>query len=341
MLTYNIQDAILCAMRVIIDVSPKLFDRLQSLVDNSDYRSVADFATVAFENQLLLESAPSTQPSASLAPNRSIGGAVAPNERDQISRALSPVASTSAALMSVEEHGWIWGIVNRVLPIKFAARQLHASNLILLTDAQSEIAKAATDFAKRILANTPGDRDRHDTLVTGFPNREPLYPAQERFANHYVGRVERSGQTRGALFELGLAGIETSAGTPRIGLTESGIEFAELPNPVIDSYEFGQSLSEDEVSFYIEKVARAVPREMDCFTTILSALTHAPKSVEELDTIAKRRLSTGFSLAAIQTQKAGGLGRLRDLGLIQRNKDGLTANFEITSRGQIALAGLA
>jgi len=328
-------------MKLVVDINPSLFERLQLAIDRNNYRSMGDFAILALENQLSLD-----------------GGAAAtsderPRNTPQITRPdsqnlnvddggdLKLFAPTSAATLSVGNDGWIWGIVNRVLPVKFAVRELHsATGPLPLALAQQRIAESATNFAQQIVANTSNERDRHSTLVTGFPVREPLYPAQQRFANHYVGRVERSGQTRGALFELGLAGIDYEDGQPRVGLTELGFNFAQLPNPTLDSARFDKALSPDEITYYVDNVVPTIPRELDCFVTLLGVLADGPKSVEDLDGVVTDHLSSRFSAAAVQTQKAGGLGRLRDLGLLDRKKDGLTAQFEITNDGLLALRRL-
>lgn len=329
-------------MKLVVDISAKLFERLQIAVDRSDYPSIGDFAILALENQLSLETSV-VAPSAELVADTSPMGQQDRHDFrvDEPRSAAKLLAPTSAASLNVADDGWLWGIVNRILPIKFALRELYAAHALSpLPLAQQQIAESATLFAQKILANTSTERDRHDTLVTGFPIREPLYPAQQRFSNHYVGRLERSGQTRGALFELGLAGIEYTEGQPSIGLTELGLNLARLPNPTLDSARFDAALSPDEVAYYVENVVPSIPRELDCFVTLLAALENGPKSVEDIDTIVADHLSTRFSPAAIQTQKAGGLGRLRDLGLINRQKDGLTAQFQITEDGQLALRRL-
>lgn len=325
-------------MKVVIELGPTLYDRVRTVVDRGQFRSLTEFAALAIENQLALEV------------DGFEGDALRQDSPGAIQR-LSPanvsksgpeperLAPTSAAALTVAEHGWLWGIVNRILPIKFATRYLQnatQAGLIPFEVAKRDAANEAEGFARQLVASASKDRDRHDRLVTGFPLREPIYPAKLRFGNHYFGRLERSGETRGALFELGLAGVTSRAGKSFVGLTSIGFDFAKLYNPVLDTANHQAQLSHEEVNCYVTRVVPSVRRELDCFLTLLGVLDEGAMGVDQLDAVVHAHLGKQYSKAALQTQKAGALGRLRDLGLIARTKEGVTARFTITPTGKKA-----
>lgn len=329
-------------MKLVVEIAPTLLDRVRAAVERGNFRSLTEFASLAMENQLALEldqTADDSNRDGSASPV--VQSTHAPIERAPYGEILGP---TIAASLSVNDHGWLWGIVNRVLPIKFAARYLQNATdggLVPLESAKREAANQAEQLARRIVASTSKDRDRHDRLVTGFPLREPIYPAKLRFANHYVGRLEHSKEPRGALFELGLASLGDRGGKWYVGLTPIGEEFARLRNPVLDSANHQTPLSPEEIACYVTKIVPGIPRELDCFLTLLTNIGSGPKSVDQLDRLVELHLPRKYSKAALQTQKAGALGRLRDLGLIERIKEGLTASFTITPAGKKAFEHLA
>ncbi len=249
------------AMRILIDVPSGLFDRVQRAVEAGGFASVGQFATLAIENQLSLEAPTGREEGPSLAAgdresmrSRSVF-AHQPSENTSFSDLGvlhgEPVATldlSAAASMRVADHGWLWGIVNRVFPIKIALRSLLRESAMGPTDleAAKNLASVRAEAAGRWIATRygvarpPGD----ESLLTGLPSREPLFRARERFGDHYFGRVDRKGRASGALFELGLAGV---AEKNRVGLTAGGLTFAKLPNPALDAGDLSTALSADEI----------------------------------------------------------------------------------------------
>src|SRR5438094_8768769 len=121
-------------MKVALEISSSLYERAQQAMVTHRYESLAQLASVAIENQLLLEAG--QKPS-----EGSDGNKTLPNEDRQESpnsnvtgfellslrvipegTPIPTLDTTDAARLDVSENGWLWGIVNRVLPIKIAAR---------------------------------------------------------------------------------------------------------------------------------------------------------------------------------------------------------------------------
>src|SRR5207253_10719967 len=103
---------------------------------------------------------------------------------------------------------------------------------------------------------------REERLATAFPVRNPADKSVARYADHFVGRLTSTGELRGGLFELGLAGVmRDGSGDPLIALTDVGWEFARLPNPVLEEAVKTRGLSRAEADAYVANAIHNVPRE--------------------------------------------------------------------------------
>lgn len=332
-------------MRVLLDLPDDLLRRLQQLVAEKGYGSIAQVAAVALENQLSIE--------LPLSPNSDtsrvdVQAALTDNTSSlplALGKVSSPVTLDPAeTVLASPDSGWLWGMVNRVLPIKVAARSLlldTTDGLARLEGARAYSASRAHKLAQWILAKygdtKPG---RDDTLLTGLPTREPLYKAKERFADFFFGRVDGAGKAWGALFELGLAGVVKNGEKYETALTSGGVQFARLSNPVLDEGNLERALSDEEIDWYVTNIAMQVARERACLETLLGALLDRDLSTDDLTVICQRSLPQGLSEASVQTMKTGALGRLDDLQLISRTRRGRTVSHSATSRGEAMLAVL-
>jgi hypothetical protein len=350
-------------MKVVIDISSSLYERAQQAIVAHKYASLGQLASVALENQLLLEGDEvqsewsngdrvRVEERREQSPDAIDAGIDRKKGFSELARVAIPqgmpiptLDATASAHREVLESGWLWGIVNRILPIKIAARSLLIggeikSGLLQQTAGlAAQRAEAAAKWLFQAYGETPPPRE--DSLLTGLPMREPLYRARQRFAGNYFGRLDKSGNAWGALFELGLAGTDSRGRTVFAALTREGVAFAALPNPVIDLGEtLGGALSATEIETYLDQVVMKVPREKDCFQVLLGALADRDRSVDDLSEVAVRHLPRSFSPAAVQTMKAGALGRLQDLRFVSRIKAGRSARFAITDAGQAALGKL-
>lgn len=344
-------------MKVVIDIPVGLLDRLRNAVEAGGFASLGQFATLALENQLSLE-APAhgsrtgavTSPAPPRVPPQVEHLPQATGAGFSALRVASPVSPSTfecsaAAHLSVEDQGWIWGIINRIFPIKVALRSLlidSAQGPAVLLSAKSRAGERAESVGKWIQQMYAGNGPpRDESLLTGLPTREPLYRARERFEDHFFGRVDKTGRPWGALFELGMAGVKTAEGHRLVALTTAGATLAVLPNPVLDEARLDRALSEEEIGAYLDMVAAKVPRERSCLLAILEGLLERDMTVAQMDGLARRVLPKRLSDAAAQTMKAGALGRMQDLELITRVKTGRSARFAITQTGESALNKLA
>jgi Arc/MetJ-type ribon-helix-helix transcriptional regulator len=322
-------------MLIVFRGEESVFARIEAVVAAGHYPSVGDFVKVAVENQLSLEAREDSAHHVEARPRVPVvvQGLGIPSTALKSSLLPTP----EEASRRPESDGWVWGLVNRILPIKVAARSLlndSVTKLPAFTKARATAADRASSFA-RGLNVSPALRQRQTVLV-GFPTRPPLAKARDRFANQYFGRIDGEGRLWGALFELGLANINPHS-AKSVGLTQAGYDFAVLNNPTIDEGRLDEPVSDAEADFYLTRVAAKVPRERHCFITLLGALAESDHSVEELNAVCRDALPKRLSAAAAQAMKAGALGRLIELRLISRRQDGREAWFSIEEDGRAAL----
>jgi hypothetical protein len=136
---------------------------------------------------------------------------------------------------------------------------------------------------------------------------------------------------------------------PLLLLTEPGLEFAKLPNPILDepmnlNGTSRPRFTEEEIQFLLDHIARHVPVEDSAFRTILSALTSGINSPELLDENLTSILPPGkkkVSEAFVTTQRSGAISRMSDLEMVLRRRDGIRVRYEATTRGLIYLNGQA
>ncbi len=335
-------------MKVVLDVPEQALKKVQELVRSGRFSSVGVFLGAAIENQLALEDGPSRAIRVDFPSD-------APRLREAISRGeargsvpLLPVITPSenrptasiprSATLSVDETGWIWGLLNRLLPLKVAARVAAAASNdapVSLSDLRKKASGAAVAIGRH-LAVLDGDlgNGREERLSTGFPVRNPD-KSVARFADHFVGRVATSGEVRGGLFDLGLAGSVVGASDQdRVTLTKSGWEFALLPNPVLDGGEAKRGLSKDEASVYVTNAIRSVPREQDCLRTVLATVCSAPTTGPRLDSVIRAHFGNRIGPAEATTLRAGAVGRFLDLGLLTQRRGPGGAVFEASTFGR-------
>jgi hypothetical protein len=71
--------------------------------------------------------------------------------------------------------------------------------------------------------------------------------------------MRKDGKLGGAMPFLRFANLnKEEKGKISIGLTESGLKFAQIENPVIDHNDFEKSFSQAEVDFYLNYISKNV-----------------------------------------------------------------------------------
>lgn len=331
-------------MRAIIELPEYLVREARKLIDEGRYSDLSSFIVASIENQLALEKS-DIKPGTVLMEGEARGwkGGVRPSPTADVSdvpRDYSGVRVVGYPEWEGRgEKNWLWGQINKVLPIKFAARLLanevsSTGERPLLEKFRNKAAVEARTFG--LALEEVDDREEHawgERLSTAFPTSNKVDRALTRFGSQFVGYVRADGQMSGALLELKFGNVMGRNKDVRIGLTQAGLKFAQLANPVLDERDYSRPLSEEEIDFYLDHITSRVPWEAGAFKVILRIISDGITGREEVNREISKRLAVGWSAAQVNTERAGTMARMFQLGLLDRNRDGIRVEYRATERG--------
>jgi len=242
---------------------------------------------------------------------------------------------------------WIFGQHNKLLPLKASVRALAALSSengggVSLSKAVKEIAIASESLGTYLRAlDEAFGLIREGSLSTAFPSpAADINKSRVRFTHQFVGASNKHGQLRGFPTDLKLVNYRNGK-DPMLLLTEAGLTFASLVNPILDlptdSANVYEKLSAEEKAFLIEHVRHNVPVEDFAMRTVLDAIASGARNPVDLDTALKdylpNRSDKPFSSAFLSTQRAGVISRMSDLGLVDRIRDGVRVTYQVSVRG--------
>jgi hypothetical protein len=224
----------------------------------------------------------------------------------------------------------IWGQVNRYLPMKVAMRWIaieanRTSAWPSLTSVLKSLPADASIFGDRVRRfDTEAGRVREEMLSVGVPQYSD---SADRFITQIVGRLTRSDKFHpGALFQYGLAALQDRT----IALTDAGVTFACLHNPVIDGERASESLSEQEREFMVGHIFAIVTSEARDFRSVLEAISKGHSSPDALIAASRGFLPESWTDLARRTHVYGVLARMGQLGLVGKNWEGRRVSYVAT-----------
>lgn len=263
--------------------------------------------------------------------------------------AYQPVNQPSDAWIMGQEvpiDRWVFGQYNRLLPAKANCRAL-AHHLIqekkgvYLEDIVQSITPEAAilgDYLKR--QDQRHEISRDDLLSTAFPTTEKnSEKSYLRYANQFIGSVNREGQVSGLLIALKLIN-RTGNKKVRIHLTEHGWRLATMPNPILDNLQESplRKFSEEEINFFINHISERVPTEDFAYRTIMASILEGANTPDSMDDYLQKRVAVKsekeLSASFLSTQRSGAVSRMTDLELVIRVRDGVKVTYEMTDLGK-------
>ncbi len=342
-------------MRIIADISPETFERTQRLIKAGRYASVAQAVVAALENQLLLEESSegegiskdagrrSAQATPQLASAGSTRESAAPPPWQDALRGTVVEVSTASVETDALGFGpyWLWG-VNRIAPVKFGLRVLaktlvrgHPASLESYLREASELASHCGRWLAQLDDMT--SRRRGERLSAGFPLAKlgSEEGSRNRYADLFLACVrKRNGRVDGALPALRFIALNADEDNgPTVAITEAGLRFAALQSPIIDSDSPEGSLSDEERDFYLEHARTSVPEEKDALLAVMRAIANEATTTQAVDRFLQRAHSA-WTDKAVASLRVTILGRLVELGLVQRARDGGSASYALTEWGR-------
>jgi len=335
-------------MKIVSNILPETVRKIQELIDKQAYKDFDEFVRISVENQLGLESSIPPEPTVSLMSNSIssdyqyvIDKLKLGNNNSLIVEMPEPkFEDLKYPNVIKEEDMWIWGQINKVFPIKFSIRYLFnllkdGKENIELEEFYRKVCNVGRDFGI-LLAKYDDENNgkRDERLSTGFPVGEEKSKTFARFCSQFVGYKRSDGVMAGALFVLKFANLRIEKNSYKIGLTRSGLQFAKIKNPILDENSKQKSLSDEEVSYYLNHITKKVPGEANTFFVILDIINKGIKEREGINNKLKEFIPNTWSYELINTQRAGAMSRLYQLGLITKNKYGIFVEYDISEKGK-------
>ena len=360
-------------MKVVIDIPPDLLGQVREIVSNEDYDSPQEFINVALMNQVEMEASDKgTDEIVSLdeAMNLETAGDqtgeedVTPPEKTVTQQNRGPlerrdydvITTVAAADRDQLADGPLWGQYNRLFPVKLTLRRLanylsedithredqsddpEAGHWAAATQFKNDVATVAREFGDRVgRVDERRSRTRMEKLATGLPVGDNAKKSKERYKRHFVGTNDQSGAVTGAPPRLLFANLPASP-SGKIGITEAGLRFANLWNPLLDEgVEADRSFSEAEIEFYLEHIREKVPDEHHAMQIASQAIVDG---INRPDSLTDRisGLNDEWSSTHADTVRSGLVSRMVELGLVSRERVGQRGiAYNLTASGEAYL----
>ncbi len=315
-------------MRYILELPPESAEKIRSLLGARKYKDLQSFVLTAIDNQLYIESQDLSIQSGSARPTVETEHRHDLPRMKEISRSWSSVVPAPMPDKTRIWSEYVWGQYNRIFPAKITLRVL--ANYL---DGQAEsidlndLREAAANIAREIglflhsREKTRGLK-RGDTWSVALPIEAD---SRFRFMNQFVGYVTKAGLIYGM---PGVLGWTNFLRADRISITEPGLRFASLENPILDAAQFQRTLSDDEREFYLSHVRSWLPKEYQMMKQASAYIRSGENTFASIkDRV--RALNREWSDAVLSTMVAGVLARMKELQLVSTRREGLRSFYEL------------
>ncbi len=245
---------------------------------------------------------------------------------------------------------WVLGQHNRLLPLKVNSRALiklfvEASKGLPIAPTAERLAFEAAIFGDYLAALDEKRKSaRDDALSTAFPNTaEDADKGRTRYANQFVVYQNGRGELSGLMVDLKLINVVTHKKERFIVPTNIAWEFARLANPVIDSADGAiEKFSPEERTLLLGHIVASVPVESFAYRAVLEAVQAGNNTPEKIDAALKAYVSEDrakkLSQSFLSSQRSGAVSRMADLGLVERQREGVRVSYIATEEGRSFLA---
>lgn len=341
-------------MKYLIDIPKYLMTKIRVILENGDYENINEFIITSLENQLMLEGGEKIQEDlfstvVKVQKNTSkqktyveqdLKKWISQNDTRNIKTLFMPDSKDLELPNTTHEDSWLWGQINRIFSVKLGTRIL--SNLMLekgdyiqLSNFQQKAAEIARGLGFQLdRIDNLMKRKRDEKVCVALPIGKNEEKAELRYINHFLASKRSDGILDGAMSRLKFVNIITiNDNGNRIGLTQEGLAFSNLKNPILDeNLNSEKTLSEEEANFYLGHIKKNVPEEFNPIRYILSSIKNGATSVSDIDKEIKK-IKRNWTDVVITTQRSGALGRMHELRLIDKVKNGIKTIYRISAKG--------
>ncbi|MEO6669178.1 MAG: hypothetical protein ABIN36_06860, partial [Ferruginibacter sp.] len=260
-------------MRFLIDITQKQTQGVQKQIEKGNYSSISQFVATAIENQLMLEENEvdelmPTKPGEEISSPQLIKETSAGENSEKYSLINIPSFNTTVnapafddlvfGSQGVPENDiWLWGQINKILPVKIGLRILHqllsTNQSIGLDEFLETVADEAALIGDKIRSyEKQNSKMRGEKISAALPDWNEK--SQNRYKFQFMVYPRKNGQLDGAMALMKFCNIYTERKKQMIGITEQGLKFSTIKNPVLDLNDLDRSLSEEESIFYLNHI---------------------------------------------------------------------------------------
>ncbi len=347
-------------MKYLIDISQHHAKKIQNLVSKGDYEGIAQFIAVAIENQLYLEESglpvfADDEKDIDISPVKENNNAQ--SEKTSVSLKLTAIQANPQVVpypkymqlvlgqkQGNEELFWPWGQINKILPIKIGVRilfrELGDGKKIPLDYFANLAVEEAVRIGEQLRSHEDQLRKLRDNRISAALPKVDDEKSQTRYKAQFLTYGRKDGLLDGAMALFRFANIDVESEKHMIGITKAGSDFAKIPNPVLDENNLDKSLNQKEVDFYLAHVKSHVRGEFAGIKWILTKINQGIRERESLNSELNKELAElwGASDAVINTQRAGLMARMFELGLLEKEKKGIYVTYHTSNFGKSFLA---
>lgn len=252
---------------------------------------------------------------------------------------------------------WLWGLVNSVLAIKYCCRALawlqdragatrlpfsanspgqkEGKSMPWRSEYFSEIAEQAVDLKAYLQYQDQLHATSRDSkYARSFPTDK--LTSLDRFIYHYICSVrQQDASVYAALPWLGFCVVYNADKYEdlELSLTDTGREFACLPNEVLDmrlSDRAPSICTKEERDYYLKTVREFCVPESNAITTIARLISSGHDSPTRLHS-ALQDERPDWNNNEVISYKGGTLARMMDLGLVNKESAGREACYVLTA----------
>ena len=341
-------------MRYYVDIPPEIADKVNEQVRIGKYRSPQDFFIVSIQNQLYHESQDAgtvmqevAGPDLTSAATQSVAMASITSDLHLLFDRPEPTTIKTVRVSNLPRLGYLWGQYNRFLPVKVATRI--ATNLInrgstdhvSLTELYETCARIGRDLGKDIEKKDHQFKRKRGTILSaGFPIGRDRNKSTLRFSTQFIGYLTKD-KVEGAAPNLKFLELEKDDKNSTMAfVTDFGVRFASLTNPVVDRKDYSIALSDEEVTFLLDHIRSEVPREAKLIQLVLASIKEGVATPERLNEKVSE-FAPHWNKSEASTMRSGVVSRICELGLLEREKDGVKVTYKLTNLGEEYLKTLA
>jgi len=352
-------------MRYFVDINQNYFEKINELISLRLYESVSQFILVAIENQLYLEKQGAEKTNKDiiikkepLVNKENLQEQIFMGENfnnihmynDDYNTITMPDHSLIAKFPQKcdENYCWLWGQINRIFPIKLGLRillnKLESKKWISFDEFINEAANIASDMKQIIEMMASPDIRRGRTMSAGLPKYEKedvgvveVEQSKARYKNQFLSYLRnKDNKIDGALAQLRFINLNMDDNDIKIGITKPGAEFAKIVNPIIDKKNFNETLSTEEINFYIKHIKENLPGEYKATIWLLEKINSGTNTRTSLNSVLSKDYNEMWDVndKVINTQRAGLMARMTELGLIKANKQGNSVTYILNELGK-------